>query len=125
MPESKHRKTPERNRADVAAHRERLAEAVELIMEGLAIRVEDTPDGQRVTYDMDHHTEAALAAFTESQGITLEAFLRENIRRTVAKVQAMQRKAQRDQNAADRLRVETELARATAALNELREGKGK
>ena len=110
---------------DVNAHyaREKAEkeEIIEVIMEGLSIRVDH--DAGRVVYDMDHVTRDALTAYAESKGITLDDWLRENIRRTMGKVAELQRKAQKDQNAADLEQVETELARATAELDAIRAAK--
>ena len=127
MPESKRRKTPERNRMDVNAHNARVKaendEIVEAIMEGLDIRVDH--DAGRVVYDMDRITRDALTAYAESKGLTLDDFLRENIRRTMGKVADLRRRAEKDRNAADLERVTKELARSTAELDAIRAAKRK
>ena len=109
MPESKWRKTPERNRQDVAAHRARKREVIDELLEGVIIRISPTTanGNGRITYDMDRATNDALVIAAAEMGQTLDQLLQANIRRTVGKIADLRRRAEKERNAADLERVGT------------------
>ena len=128
MPTSKkpRKRDPERNRADVAAHRQRKQDVIDELLEGVIIRVEPNIGGgkARITYDMDRATNDALETAAAAMGQTLDQLLRANIKRTTGKVAELRRQQQKDNNAADLERVKAEHARVSAELAALKARKG-
>ena len=76
MPQSKPKRNPEKNRANVARHRSKAMEALDHLLADVDIIPEKRDGKWFITWDMSAYTAGALELIAQAQGKTLDELMR-------------------------------------------------